>query len=118
MLIIIGILALVAAGAFIAYHIFLNLETLNNKMKEKAKLEGAKKVLAANLKDMCRNCDNVHTMEEIDKLVQEGHTDVLAATDENGEIIGEVDLMTDDKPVRDEAVKKLFGKQGMEVTVV
>ena len=110
-----GILALVAAGAFIVWVVSLTIKALRDKIRQKVEREKAKKVAVAHLKDLAKNSTNRTSLSELDKLCDEGYTDVIAGIDSSGEVIGDVELVKDTKMIRDGGVKKLLGSEGMVV---
>ena len=115
MLTFLGILALVAAGAFIVWVVKLTIKALRDKIKQKVEAEKAKKVAVAHLKDLAKNSGNKVSLDELDKLCDEGYTDVIAGLDSSGEVIGDVEIVKDTKFFRDSGVKKLLGSEGMVV---
>lgn len=110
-----GILALVAAGAFIIWVVKLTIQALRDKIKQKMEAEKAKKVAVAHLKDLAKNAGNRVSMDELDKLCDQGYTDVIAGLDSSGEVVGDVELVKDTKFIRDGGVKRLLGSEGMVV---
>lgn len=110
-----GIAALLALGAFIVWVVRLTIRALRDKIHQKVEIDNAKKVAVAHLKDMARNCDNVKTRNELDRLCDEDYTDVIAAVDSSGEIVGDVELVKDTNATRDSKVQRLLGSEGMVV---
>lgn len=110
-----GIAALLALGAFIVWVVRLTIRALRDKIHQKIEAENAKKVAVAHLRDMANNCENRVTRNELDKLCDEGYTDVVAAVDASGEVVGDVELVKDTNTTRDSKVQRLLGSEGMVV---
>lgn len=113
-----GIAALLALGAFIVWVVCLTIRALRDKIHKKMEVDNAKKVAVAHLKDMARNCDNSVTRRELDRLCDEDYTDVIAAIDSSGEVVGDIELVKDTNTTRDSKVQRLLGKEGMVVVEV
>ncbi|MBQ8691887.1 MAG: hypothetical protein IJ520_01935 [Synergistaceae bacterium] len=62
---------------------------------------------------MEKTCTNRTTLDELDKLEDEGYTYVMADMDSSGEIIGDVELIKDSE--NDRQVTQRHGREGLVV---
>lgn len=69
-----------------------------NKIAEKRRIDRARKVISAELKSLEKDCRNRMSFDELEKLEnleRQGYTHVMAAMDNSGNIVGDVDLIED-----------------------
>ena len=112
-----AVAALVAAGAFIVWAVRLTIKAFREKARKKLEVEKAKKLVMANLKEMASDPEaNTVGLDELDRLADsEGYTHVMGTVDEDGEFIGDVELVKDENSSTDEGIKKLLGNRGFVV---
>ena len=112
-----AVAALVAAGAFIVWAVRLTIKAFREKARKKLELEKAKKLVMADLKEMARDPEaNTVGLDELDRLADsEGYTHVMGTVDDDGEFIGDVELVKDTNSSTDESIKKLLGNKGFVV---
>ena len=108
------LLGLILAGIFIAVVIYLTYRAWKNKIEEKKRL--AKKVVSAELKALEKECTNRASLDELDRLADEGYTHVMAAMDSQGNIVGDIDLIKDKE--HDAKVHAVHNRTGEGVIVV
>lgn len=124
----------IAAGLFIVSTLKLTFETLFEKIKSKfaadiaktvvGKLKGlfhkkskVKKVLVAFLGECIKNCDNPSSLEEMNKLLKDNNTHIIAGVDKNNEII-DMDIIKDELRGSDNKVYDFINKSGEGMVVV
>lgn len=107
------ILGLIAIGAVIVTVIALTWLAWKNKVKQRFENRRTQKVISAHLKEMEKTCTNRTTLDELDKLEDEGYTYVMADMDSSGEIIGDVELIKDSE--NDRQVTQRHGREGLVV---
>ena len=110
------LIGLIVAGLFIAAVLYLTYKLWKDKIAEKRKQKNAKKVVSAELKAMEKECNNRASFDELDKLANEGYTHVMAAMDNNGEIVGDVELIKDKE--HDSQLHALHNRTGEGVIVI
>ena len=110
-----GIGAMILAGAFVVCVIALTVKWIKNKFREKLALKNAKKAAIADIKELVENCDNRMSLEELDRIAsKEGYTHVMATVDNNGQIMGDLELIKDTSGGSSD-VQRLLGDNGMLV---
>ena len=112
-----AVAALIAVGAFIVWAVRLTIKAFRDKAKKKLEIEKAKKLVMAGLKAMAKDPEaNSMDLDELDRLAdREGYTHVLGTVDENGEFVGDVELVKDQNSTTDDGIKKLLGNRGFVV---
>ena len=113
--IIAGIVGMVAAGCLLAYAIIVTIKWLRNKIKEKLAAKNVSKVAYMDIEKLIDECDNTMSMKEFNDFVDNGYTHVMASVDDNGQIVGQVDIIKDKNDTIDEEVEQLLGRKGMVV---
>jgi len=109
-----GLGALIAAGAFIVYVVALTVKWITNKVREKLALEKAKKTVVADIKELVRNSPSI-SLDEFEKLAdKEGATHLMFTLDEDDELVDKLELIKDKNNKLPE-VKRLLGKEGMVI---
>lgn len=109
-----AIIGLIMAGLFALWKFMrLTVKEIRRKAGEKLAIEGGKKWMMMRLKDIAKGdtSANTKTMAELDRLAdEEGHEYATALFDENGEIIGDIELTekTDRNATDSPEVQKLF----------
>lgn len=114
---IVGIIGLIAAGALTAYAIVLTFRWLKNKIKEKLAAKNVKKVAVADLKELIESCDNTVNLDQLNKLHEEGYTNMIATVDESGEV-NDVEVFRDTNDTIDEEVDRFINRTGEGMVVV
>ena len=107
------ILGLIAIGAVIVTVIALTWFVWKQKVRDRFNNRRTNKVISARVKEMERGCTNRTTLDELDKLEDEGYTYVMADMDSSGEIIGDVELIKDTE--NDRQVTQRHGREGIVV---
>lgn len=115
--ILLGIIGLVAAGCLIAYAVVVTIKWLRNKISEKLAKRNVKKVAVADLEELINECDNTVSLNDLDDLVDQGYTHLMAEVGYDGNIVGDVEAIKDENDSIDSDVKELINrtKQGMIV---
>ncbi len=115
--IVLGIIALIAAGCLIAYAIVLTLKWLKKKISEKLAKRNVKKVAVADLQDLIDECENKVSMSELNNLANQGYTHLMAEVGNDGNIVNEVELIEDTNDSIDSEVEELLNRtnQGMVI---
>lgn len=115
---IVGAIALgVAAGTLIAYVVVLTIKWLRNKIKEKLAKRNVSKVAVGDLEHMIETCDNQVSMDELDKLVESGYSQVMAEVDDNGKVEN-VEVIKDTSNVIDYDVEQFINRTGEGLVVI
>ena len=106
------IITLILAGLFVAWVVNLTIKKLKEKARQKLAIENSKRWIISELKALARDPRaNTLSIDELDRLVdEEGYTYAAALIDNNGEVIGDVELVKkeDKDAATDPAVEKLF----------
>lgn len=110
-----AIVGMVAAGCLLAYAIVVTIKWLKNKIKEKLAAKNVSKVAYADIERLIDECDNTMSMNAFNDLVDNGYTHVMVSVDDNGKIVGDVEIIKDENDTIDEEVERLLGKKGMVV---
>ena len=84
--ILLGIAAVIALGIIIAKVVMLTMKWLVNKVKEKLHKRNTTKVAAMDINKMIEECDNQISLDEFEKLADEGATHLLASVDNEGNV--------------------------------
>ncbi len=83
-----AIAAAVAIGIIVSHIIRLTVSFISNKVKEKLKQRRIQKVAVGDLGIIINQCQNKASVDELEKLVNEGNaTHFFAGVDENGNIV-------------------------------
>ena len=110
-----GLAALIAAGAFIFYAVAMTIKWIRNKIREKLALKKAKKTALADIKDLVKNSPNRKSLEDLERLAsKEGATHFMVTLDDNNEVMGDLELIKDSNNKLPE-VRNLLGREGMVV---
>lgn len=112
-----GIVGLIAAGCLVAYAIVLTFRWLKNKIKEKLAAKNAKKVAVADLDELIESCDNTVTIDELEKLSDEGYTHMMATVNENGKV-NDVEVIRDTNDTLDDEVDRFINRTGEGMVVI
>ena len=115
MLLVLGIIGLIAAGCLIAYAVVMTFKWIRNKIKEKLAKKNVKKVAVADIEKLVNECENKMSMSDLDDLVDNGYTNIMVEVDDNGKVVGEVDVIKDENDTLDKEVERMIGKKGMVV---
>ena len=110
------LIRLIIAGIFITVVLYLTYKAWKNKIAEKRKQKNAKKVVSATLKAMEKDCTNRIEFDEIERIANEGYTHVMAAMDNSGNIVGDVELIKDKE--HDSQVSAIHNRTGEGVIVI
>lgn len=114
---IIGIVGLIAAGALVAYAIILTIRWLKNKIKEKLAAKNVKKVAVADLDELIKQCDNTVSIDDLEKLSDEGYTHLMAIVDETGKV-DDVEVIQNTSDTIDDEVDQFINRTGKGMVVV
>lgn len=113
---IVSIVGLIAVGCLVTYAIVLTMKWLKNKITEKLKNNNnVHKVFVADVEELINECDNTVSLSELNSLVDEGYTHLMADVGYNGKIEGKVELIKDENDSIDKEVEELLNRtnQGM-----
>ena len=112
-----GIVGLIALGCLVAYAVVLTIKWLKNKISEKLAKKNVKKVAVADLEELINECDNTVSLSNLNDLVDEGYTHLMADVGYDGKIVGEVEIIKDESDSIDRDVEELINrtKQGMVI---
>ena len=108
--ILLAVAALIAAGIFITKVIKFTFNYVKNKIQEHINKNNAKKTLIAQVKTLADNCPNKVDLKDLDN-----YDYVLASVDENGEVVGDMELITDENTTTDQRIERLLSDEGMVV---
>lgn len=114
---IVGIVALVAAGCLVAYSIAMTFRWLKNKVKEKLAAKNAKKVAVADLDELIESCDNTVTIDQLEELSDEGYTHLMATVDDSGKV-NDVEVIRDTSDTIDDEVDQFINRTGEGMVVI
>lgn len=110
-----GIIALLLLGYITVKIIALTFKWLRNQIKERLAKKNTKKVAVADIQQLINECDNTVSMDELDKLADEGYTHFMAEVDYDNQIEGEITVIKDTSDTLDKDVERLLGRKGMVV---
>ena len=112
-----GIVGLIAVGCLVAYAVILTIRWLKNKIKEKLSAKNAKKVAVADLAALIDSCDNSVSIDQLEKLADEGCTHLVATVDNDGKV-SDVEAYKDQNDTIDEEVDRFINRTGEGMVVV
>ena len=110
------LIGLIVAGLFVAAVLYLTYKAWKNKIAEKRRIRNARKVVSAELKALEKDCTNRASFDELDRLANEGYTHVMAAMDDSGNIVGDIDLIKDEE--HDSQVSAIHNRTGEGIIVI
>jgi len=110
------IVGAVVVGALVTYAVILTVKWLRDKIKDMIARKNAEKVLVTDIENLVKNCTNKKSLDELNKLVDEGYEFVAVAVDDTEKnIVGDVTLIKDLNDELDYEVEQLLGNQRMVV---
>lgn len=112
-----GVAAGVAAGLVVFFLIKLTLTTLRNKIKEKLAKRNLRKVAVGDLQKMVDNCKNQSSISELDTLIDQGYTHVIAGIDNNGKVT-DIEIGKDELQGSDQQVADYINRSGEGMVVI
>lgn len=115
---VLGIISLVAAGCLFAYAIAVTMKWLRNKIAEKLKQKNVKKVAVADLQELVDSCNNTMSLDDLNELVDEGYTHMMADVGYDGQIVGDIDFIKDTNDSIDEDVEELLNRTNQGMIIV
>lgn len=113
-----GIIAMVAAGCLVAYAISLTIKWLRDKIKDKLKQKNVKKVAVADLQEMIDSCENTISLGDLNELADDGYTHMMAEVGNDGQIVGDIELIKDTNNSIDEDVDELLNRTNQGMIIV
>ena len=114
----IGIIAAGVAIGFVAFHVMKVTVKAIIGLVHQFRAKRAKKVLVAEINAMAAQCTNHKSLEELEKLKDQGVTHVAAGIDENGQLVDDVwTIQNEDDEVPYEVTETL-GEEGTLVIEV
>lgn len=113
-----SIVGLIALGCLIAYAVVLTIKWLRNKIAEKLEKKNVKKVAVADLEELIDECDNTVSLKDLNDLVNEGYTHLMADVGYDGKIVGEVEVIKDENDTIDKDVEELLNRTNQGMVVV
>lgn len=113
-----GIVGLIALGCLAVYAIVLTFKWLKNKITEKLAKRNVKKVAVADLEELINECDNTVSLKDLDNLVDEGYTHLMAEVGYDGKIVGDVEVIKDKSDTIDKDVEELLNRTNQGMVVV
>lgn len=115
---IVGLVGLIALGCLIAYAVVLTIKWLRNKIAEKLAKKNVKKVAVADLEELIDECDNTVSLNELNKLADEGYTHMMVDVGYDGKIVGDVDVIKDENDTIDQDVEELLSRTNQGMVIV
>ena len=112
-----GIIGIVALGCLVTHVIMLTFRWLANKIREKFAKKETQKVAVADLHEMIESCDNTMTIDQLEKLEDEGYTHWVATVDDNGKV-SDVEAIKDKNDTIDEEVDRFINRTGDGMVVI
>lgn len=109
-MLLLSILGAIALGLIVVLIVCVTISWLVARIKEKKAKDRAKKLVVADLKKLIKENKNTVSMEEFEKLADEGTTHIIVSVDANDDIVGDVETVKDKNRVTDEDVSKLLRK--------
>lgn len=113
-----GIIGLIAMGCLVAYAIVLTIKWLRNKIREKLAKRNVKKVAVTDLQQLIDECDNKVSMKDLDNLVDDGYTHLMAEVGYDGNIVGDVEVIQDQNDTVDRDVEELLNRTNQGMVIV
>lgn len=115
---IVGIVALVAAGCLVACAIALTIRWLRNKIRQKLEQKNVKKVAVADLQELIDECDNSVSLSDLDDLVDQGYTHMMVDVGYDGKVANEVEIIKDTNDSIDRDVQELLSRTNQGMVIV
>ena len=112
-----AIAAGVAIGAIVFFIIKLTLTALRNKIKEKLAKKNLSKAAVGDLQKIVNNCQNQSSISELDNLIDQGYTHVIAGVDNNGKVT-DIEIGKDELKGSDQQVADYINKTGEGMVVI
>lgn len=109
------IAAAVAAGTILAFVVAFTFKWLKNKIHNLISARNAKKVLVSDITALAKECENKIDTRGLDNLANQGFSKVIAAVDENNQVVGDVEFYKDKNINLDAEVEELLGEEKMVV---
>lgn len=113
-----GIVGLISLGCLVAYVIVLTIKWIKNKVSEKLAKKNVKKVAVADLEELIEECDNNISLDDLDKLVDEGYTHMMAEVGYDGQVIGDIEVIKDQNETIDKDVEELLNRTNQGMVIV
>lgn len=118
MLGIVALIALtVAGGIFLTYAVYVTFMWLKEKIKEKLAKSNTKKVAVADMDELIESCDNTVTLDQLEKLHDEGYTHMIATVNTDGKV-DDVEVVKDKSDIEDSEVAQFINRTGEGMVVV
>lgn len=113
----VGIIGLIAAGCLVAYAAVVTIKWLKNKISEKLAKRNVNKVAVADLEELINECDNTVSLSDLNELVDQGYTHMVADVGYDGKIVDDIEMIKDESDSINRDVQELLNrtKQGMIV---
>ena len=111
MLMFFGFLAAAIAAGLIIYQIVkLTVNWIINTVKS-LKARGAQKVIASEINAMIESCDNVTSLDALEKLADEGYTHIMAGVDSQNNLVEDPMIIKDEDDEIPYEVTQLLGEE-------
>lgn len=102
----------------VAYAISLTIKWLRDKIKDKLKQKNVKKVAVADLQEMIDSCENTISLGDLNELADDGYTHMMAEVGNDGQIVGDIELIKDTNNSIDEDVDELLNRTNQGMIIV
>lgn len=111
MLMFFGFLAAAIAAGLIIYQIVkFTVKWIVNIVKRLSN-RGAKKTLVSDINAMIESCDNVKSLDALEKLADEGYTHIMAGVDSQNNLVDDVMIIKDEDDEIPYEVTQLLGEE-------
>ena len=111
----VGLIAAAVAAGLIVYKVIKLTVKALAALVRKLRSRGAQKVIVAELDTMIDNCRNRKSLSELEKLEEQGVTHVIAAVNEEDNLIDKVQMIQNEDDETAYEIVELLGDEGMVV---
>lgn len=108
-----AIITLIVVGAYLISTVFLGKGWLVDSIKKRIAKKNAHSVFVTTMDKLVKESGNRKKLSELDDV-----TACMATMDDNGEIIGDIELIKDKNLTLDKEVEKFLGREGCVVVEV
>lgn len=115
MLNILAIIGYIGIGLLTMLAVAFTFTWLRNKITNLIQIKKAKRVIVTDIYKLIDECNNVVTLNDLNKMSEEGYSKVIVAMDEDNRIIDNVEIYKDVNPTLDRDVEELLGQERMVV---
>lgn len=115
MLHILTIIGYIGLGLLAVLAVAFTFTWLRNKITNLIQVKRAKRVVVADIHKLIDECDNRVTLNDLNRMSNEGYSKVIVAMDKNDQIIDDVEIYKDTNASLDRDVEELLGRERMVV---